>query len=111
MNQIKVKWNKVSPADLSSTCCAQYFAFSRNDEVFHINEVNQKCLFTKVIQASANYSCSIYDLDIWVGYVTEGLGLSKTPVNAEELLGVLEWTAKIQLQEIYKEELQELSVA
>ena len=99
MEQIKVKWNKVSPADLSSTYCAQYFAFSKNNEVFHVNEVENKCLFTKVIQACANYSNSLYDMDIWVGYVTEGMGRFEAYLDSEDMIDLLEWSAKKQLEQ------------
>ena len=97
MRQIKLKWNKISPADLSSTCCAQYYAFAKQNTILHIDNVNNKCLFTTVIQATANLSVSIYDLEIWVGYITEGANLLNTNFDPEDVMDLLEWSAKSQL--------------
>ena len=101
MKNIKVKWKKVSPADISSTCCAQFFAFSKGNKVFLINEVNNECLFTRIIMTSASLSYSIYDIDIWVGYVTEGMDNFDANLKPHDLLEVLEWSAKLQLQDTY----------
>lgn len=99
MKQIKVKWNKVNPAELSATCCAQYFAFSKGQEILLISDVDKECLFTKVIQASANFNYSIYDIDIWVGYVYEGKEHFNGNLGSIDMMEILEWSANSQLQE------------
>lgn len=103
MKQIQVNWNKVSPADLSSTFCAQFFAFSKNNEVLLVDEVNEECLFTKVIQASAGRSKSLYDMDIWVGSIENGRNNINENFDSKELMDVLEWSAKVQLLEAEQE--------
>ncbi len=103
MKQIQVNWNKVSPADLSSTFCAQFFAFSKNNEVLLVDEVNEECLFTKVIQASAGRSKSLYDMDIWVGSIESGRNNINENFDSKELMDVLEWSAKVQLLEAEQE--------
>ncbi len=101
MKNIKVKWNKVSPADISSTSSAQYFAFSKRNNVFLINEVNKECLFTKIIMASASLSHSIYDMDIWVGYVVKGMDSFNNTIQQKEMIEDLEWVAKVQLEDVH----------
>ncbi len=97
MKRINVKWDKVNPAELSSMECAQYFAFSKGKEVFLINEVDKKCLFTKVIQACANLSHSLYEIEIWAGYTPKGMNNFNS--NSRDDKKVLEWSAKDLLKE------------
>ena len=99
MNQIQVKWNKISPADLSSTFCAQFFAFSRNSELLLIEEVKGDCLFTKIIQSSANFCRSIYEMDIWVGSIENGGNNLNENIETHDIMDVLAWSAKVQMQD------------
>lgn len=69
----KIEWKRVSPADLSGICCAEYFAFLRGGRILLINELNTKCMFTKVIQTCANLNYSLYEIDIWIGYKLKDL--------------------------------------
>ena len=103
MKQIQVNWNKVSPADLSSTFCAQFFAFSKNNEVLLVDEVKEECLFTKVIQASAGRSKSLYDMDIWVGSIENGRNNINRNFDSKDLMDILKWSAKVQLLEVEEE--------
>lgn len=96
MKQIQVKWNKVSPADLSSAASAQFFAFSKNNDVFVVDKVGNDCLFTKIIQTSANFNRSIYEMDIWVGRVTENV--ENVNYDSELLMDILAWSAKVQME-------------
>jgi hypothetical protein len=66
---MNVEWKKVNPAELSVTCCADYYAFSDRGRCLFVGELDQKCTFTKIIQASVNLGLSIYQMDIWVGSV------------------------------------------
>lgn len=99
MKQIQVKWNKVNPADLSSTYCAHFFALSKNSEVFFVDEIGKSCLFTKIIQATASYNHSIYDMDIWVGSVEGGVSNFDTNFDSTDFMDVLAWTVRVQLEE------------
>lgn len=74
---MKVEWKKVNPADLSVTCCADYFALSTNNHSLLVSDLDHKCTFTAVIQASANFNLSIYQMEIWVGYCTGTARFSK----------------------------------
>jgi|GEM_PF-2150716 len=65
---MKVEWKKVNPAELSVTCCADYFAFSDQGYSLFVGEIDQKCTFTTIIQASVKFNLSIYQMDIWVGF-------------------------------------------
>jgi hypothetical protein len=103
MKQIQINWNKVSPADLSSTNSAQFFAFAKNDTVVLVDEIKNECLFTKVIQASVDFSQSLYDLDIWVGSIDSGLNNFSSNLDVKDVMGILEWSAKVQLQEAAQE--------
>lgn len=95
MKQMKVKWKKISPADLSSTCCAQYFAFSKNNRFFSFNEVEKGCLFTKIIMTAANLSYSLYDVDIWVGFANCQSENKALKMDSDDMLGILEWSVKM----------------
>jgi len=64
-----------------------------------VDEVNEECLFTKVIQASAGRSKSLYDMDIWVGSIESGRNNINENLDSKELMDVLEWSAKVQLLE------------
>jgi hypothetical protein len=105
MKQIQVKWNKVSPAELSSTYSAQYFAFSRNNEVLLVDEIGNDCLFTKIIQTSASYNRSIYDMDIWVGSIESGVNNLNSSFDSTDFMDVLAWSANVQLQEAEKDQI------
>lgn len=95
MKQMQVKWKKISPADLSSTCCAQYFAFSNNNRFFSFNEVGKDCLFTKIIMTAANLSYSLYDVDIWVGFANCQSENTTLKMDSDEMLGILEWSVRM----------------
>ncbi|MFT5820889.1 MAG: hypothetical protein ACI8ZM_002137 [Crocinitomix sp.] len=99
MKQIQVNWNKVSPADLSSTNSVQFFALAKNDNIVLVDELKDECLFTKVIQASVDYSRSLYDLDIWVGSIESGLNNFNVNLDFNDMKDILAWTAKTQLNE------------
>ncbi|NOQ72449.1 MAG: hypothetical protein GQ574_10635 [Crocinitomix sp.] len=105
MKQIQVNWNKVSPADLSSTNAVQFFALAKNDKVVLVNEIKDECLFTKVIQTAVDFSQSIYDLDIWVGSIDNGLNNFNENLDIKDVMEILEWTAKNQLHEAAQEKL------
>lgn len=68
---MSVDWKKVNPADLSVTCRADYFALSLKGRSLMVGEINRKCTFTAVIQASVNFNLSIYQMEIWIGYVND----------------------------------------
>lgn len=98
MNEIKINWNKVTPADLSSTCCPHYFAFSKNGKVFHFDQISASCLFTEVIKASTNFSQSLYEMDIWIGRCANEC---ESQINAlpdsKAVLDAVEWSIRMQL--------------
>jgi hypothetical protein len=86
MQNISVKWIRVSPAELSTTCCGQFFAFSKNDNILYFSAMDKNCFFTKVIQTCAVTNTSIYEIDIWIGYLVDN-DLSSVSLNydSEEL--------------------------
>lgn len=65
-----VSWNKISPADLSDTCCGDYYAFSRGDKLILVHPLGSGCAFTKILQACSESYYSIYEIDIWIGHKT-----------------------------------------
>jgi len=77
----------------------RYFALSKGSEILLIDEVGKECLFTKVIQTTASFSYSIYAIDIWVGFVQEGFEHLNKNLNSSDMIEILEWSAKSQLQE------------
>lgn len=64
----RIYWKKLNPAALSTSCCAQYLKFELNGTVIHEEELNESCMFTRVIQIAASFNRSIYELEIWGGY-------------------------------------------
>ncbi len=86
MQNISVKWIRISPAELSTTCCGQFFAFSKNDNIVYFSVMDKNCFFTKVIQTCAVANLSIYEVDIWIGYLVDNeLSLATLNYDSEEL--------------------------
>ncbi len=71
MQNISVKWIRISPAELSTTCCGHFFAFSKDDNIVYFSAMDKNCFFTKVIQTCAVSNVSIYEVDIWIGYLVD----------------------------------------
>ncbi len=89
----RIEWKRVSPADLSLACSADYFAFIKSGRIVLVNELDTTCVFTKIILTSASLNYSLYEIDIWLGYQVKGpLSLASTDFSqgiTEELIQTL----------------------
>jgi hypothetical protein len=65
----RIYWKKINPAELSTTCCAALFRLELDGKVIHEEEIESTCLFTRVIQAASMFNRSIYDLEVYGGYI------------------------------------------
>lgn len=96
MQSVKVKWKRISPVELSTTCCGQFFAISKNERVVYFSVMDQNCFFTKVIQTCATTNVSIYEIDIWIGYLmNDNLNLASLNYDSEELKNQLAQRFKV----------------
>ncbi len=94
MEQINIKWKKVSPADLSSINDVDYFALYKNNQIYCVHLVRHKCLFTEVILASAEYQNSLYEMEIWVGSLSNEKK-KDDELNFETIQRTLQQTRKL----------------
>lgn len=66
-----IEWICISPAELSTACCAKEMKFVVNGDVIYQAAVNFDSMFTQVITVAASLNRSIYDIEVWGGYGPE----------------------------------------
>jgi hypothetical protein len=66
-----IEWIFISPAELSTACCAKEMKFVVNGDVIYQAAVTCDSMFTQVITVAASLNRSIYDIEVWGGYGPE----------------------------------------
>jgi hypothetical protein len=66
-----IEWICISPAELSTACCAKEMKFVVNGDVIYQAAVTCDSMFTQVITIAASLYRSIYDIEVWGGYGPE----------------------------------------
>ncbi len=66
-----IEWICISPAELSTACCAKEMKFVVNGDVIYQAAVTCDSMFTQVITIAASLNRSIYDIEVWGGYGPE----------------------------------------
>jgi len=66
-----IEWICISPAELSTACCAKEMKFVVNGDVIYQAAVTCDSMFTQVINIAASLNRSIYDIEVWGGYGPE----------------------------------------
>lgn len=67
MKNSNFNWEKIYPADIDYMQGVNYFAFSKNDQILHVEQAEGKDLFSQLLVSAIKNCLSIYDVDVWVG--------------------------------------------
>lgn len=70
MKMLNLNWKKINPAEIDYIPAVCYFAFAKNNQVLHVEEALEINLFTQMLMSAIPKCLSIYEMEIWVGQVS-----------------------------------------